>query len=60
MSIVDQLCEDYGFRWELNPYRIVDAKTGKVVQAGPSFDVMPECLSKMREKLDNQLNSRFK
>lgn len=59
MSIVDQLCAEYGFAWKLNPYRIEDVKTGKVVQAGPSFDVTPKCLKQLRQNLDKQLITRF-
>lgn len=59
-SLVDAILEQYGMTWELDPYRIVDKRTGQVVQAGPQFDVTRPTLQQQRTTLDKRYESRFK
>lgn len=53
VSVADNILSDYGFTWELNPYRILDEK-GNVVQSGPHFDVRPEVLKAQRVRIDKK------
>lgn len=51
MSIVDDVLNRYGLRWELHPYRIViDSHPHLIVQAGPSFDLRESALKGARER----------
>lgn len=59
-SIGDDKLAKYGFRWEINPYRIVDIATSQIVQAGPHFDWTAHVLEEQRKAFDRKRANLFK
>lgn len=60
MSLTESTLEKYRFRWETNPYRIVDNKTDKDVFVGVSFDLRPEAMKQLRRNFDFKALNQFK
>lgn len=59
MSVVDMILARHGFEWKLYPYRIVDAKSQKVVFHGPHFDLRDSVLRARRKAFDRQTRAYF-
>lgn len=60
MSIADDKASKWGFRIDLNPYRLVDAKSGKIVNDSKHFNLTDKGLQKLREYVDTKPGNLFK
>jgi hypothetical protein len=49
-SVVCRVLGRSGLGWRINPYRIVDLKTGLVLSEGPSFDLTPRGIASLQER----------
>jgi hypothetical protein len=58
--VIDDVLKMYGMGLNLYPYRIVDMRTGKVVQEGPTFDLRHDKLLALRKSFDVRQSNQFK